>query len=611
MYETFHCPSCQAPLELPEDTTRRTVECTYCSSTVVVPDHLRDYVQTHNHADGQQKLNVMYEITQLLEGGNKIEAIKRFREEFGVGLKEAKLAVESLEQGLSNQVYVTATTTTYQPQKSSGNCLGSFIILFLLIAAGGGMFLYFGLNTRTIDEAVEAVSSITEEIESGVDGSITTNFNLVNMNGPALLLPVGDRQTADVVYTSRNLTNEMRYLHYYEGQSDTVRWRSDPLADKNADYLFADDEAIYLAIESELTAFNRSDGQQRWQIVLSDRLPYQCDDCFLSFPDALTFLTYDGKLQAIDRETGTLLWQKSITSVNPSRLFYLDGKVGVVNEDETTGMGLDSLEPATGELVLRLEPRCDHDFFDPQEPQYNDPIVVDEMSTAVYLTYGFFEPVCVQKWDFVTGEMVWNTFIETAAIRSDDMGFVQTPETLFFNDADDQVFAVNKGDGTLTLLTQITDHSMYLLDGNATVLVARAQNQQGTRRDKLWGIDALTGERLWEQVPQADTWLAPNDDNVVVYSERDGYWNANLTLAGVHLFQARHDPPRLVFETLNLQTGASSGQEDVPIGTLSETSYWFELLGWDDHFVWVKADVKQLLGVDAETAVPVSDHMPK
>ena len=39
------------------------------------------------------------EIRELLASGNKIAAIKRYREETGVGLAEAKVAVESLEAG--------------------------------------------------------------------------------------------------------------------------------------------------------------------------------------------------------------------------------------------------------------------------------------------------------------------------------------------------------------------------------------------------------------------------------------------------------------------------------------------------------------------------------
>ena len=39
------------------------------------------------------------EIRELLASGNKIAAIKLYREETGIGLAEAKAAVESLEAG--------------------------------------------------------------------------------------------------------------------------------------------------------------------------------------------------------------------------------------------------------------------------------------------------------------------------------------------------------------------------------------------------------------------------------------------------------------------------------------------------------------------------------
>lgn len=39
------------------------------------------------------------EIRQLLASGNKIAAVKRYREQTGVGLAEAKTAVESMEAG--------------------------------------------------------------------------------------------------------------------------------------------------------------------------------------------------------------------------------------------------------------------------------------------------------------------------------------------------------------------------------------------------------------------------------------------------------------------------------------------------------------------------------
>lgn len=41
------------------------------------------------------------EIRELVDSGNKIEAVKRYREETGVGLAEAKAAVEAISDGHS------------------------------------------------------------------------------------------------------------------------------------------------------------------------------------------------------------------------------------------------------------------------------------------------------------------------------------------------------------------------------------------------------------------------------------------------------------------------------------------------------------------------------
>lgn len=52
-------------------------------------------------APGQPTLGADASPEQLLRAGRKIEAIKRYRELTGVGLKEAKDAVEALESGRS------------------------------------------------------------------------------------------------------------------------------------------------------------------------------------------------------------------------------------------------------------------------------------------------------------------------------------------------------------------------------------------------------------------------------------------------------------------------------------------------------------------------------
>ena len=117
---TFTCPACGAPLEL---TTRQTfIKCPFCKSTVVVPfDLLRDLPQdpstdpaTEPPVDGAilQPLKEPVEdltladpiqtrraVEDLIQKGQKIEAIKELRKAYPIGLAEAKRVIDGLEAG--------------------------------------------------------------------------------------------------------------------------------------------------------------------------------------------------------------------------------------------------------------------------------------------------------------------------------------------------------------------------------------------------------------------------------------------------------------------------------------------------------------------------------
>ena len=97
MSEVFQCPSCGAPLDYSSG-DEASVRCPFCRSTVIVPDELRQ--------DSPKKIPIppsftiqIEEIRRLHAGGNKIAAIKVYRQAFGSGLKEAKDAVEELDRG--------------------------------------------------------------------------------------------------------------------------------------------------------------------------------------------------------------------------------------------------------------------------------------------------------------------------------------------------------------------------------------------------------------------------------------------------------------------------------------------------------------------------------
>ena len=103
----FKCTSCGGPLEY-EEGGALTVRCPFCGNSIIVPEELRPRPAAHPSGGGgffdglfrlQERAANLQEIARLARGGNKIEAIKLYREMFGVGLAEAKLAVERMAAG--------------------------------------------------------------------------------------------------------------------------------------------------------------------------------------------------------------------------------------------------------------------------------------------------------------------------------------------------------------------------------------------------------------------------------------------------------------------------------------------------------------------------------
>lgn len=107
MSTVFKCPSCSAPLDYEGKTMQK---CRHCSSSVIVPSNIiqdsnlfggAGLLDFNNISDQSGHALKIAEIYRNIQGGNKILAIKVFRETFGVGLKEAKNAVDDLERGKS------------------------------------------------------------------------------------------------------------------------------------------------------------------------------------------------------------------------------------------------------------------------------------------------------------------------------------------------------------------------------------------------------------------------------------------------------------------------------------------------------------------------------
>jgi hypothetical protein len=171
---------CAAPLDFPGGDLV-TMRCPYCENSVILPEELRggrSVGQGPVEPSGSgfapvidQALKVA-EVAQLARSGNKIAAIKLYRETFGVGLKEAKEAVERIERGepvAFTRGPVSSGHPAQQhhlrqpglmhgaavPKKSGGGrCLVYFLILTVIVVGafllfGGGAAYFFSQKVKT------------------------------------------------------------------------------------------------------------------------------------------------------------------------------------------------------------------------------------------------------------------------------------------------------------------------------------------------------------------------------------------------------------------------------------------------------------------------------
>lgn len=180
MTQPFKCPSCGAPLSL--ENPGATVRCHFCGNSVIVPESLRPQPDTaHEHSAPPSLDNIigqaasLGELGQLVRSGNKIAAIKLYRELFGASLRDAKDAVERLERGQPIEV-MNASGGAYQnvqinpaqfppaqasfhsppePSRTRGCWLVPVLVILLVIGSSVALVAY--LSSSKVRETVGSI----------------------------------------------------------------------------------------------------------------------------------------------------------------------------------------------------------------------------------------------------------------------------------------------------------------------------------------------------------------------------------------------------------------------------------------------------------------------
>lgn len=141
MASALRCPTCSAPLDLPPEHATVT-RCTYCGAGVLLTERggsVQAAAQQERHSDA------IAEVLRQLRAGSMISAIRVYRERFGVGLAEAKHAVERLEAGQHEGAGPPPASTAAAPRNSPFEPSGTRRPLVVaaalaVLAAGGAVF---------------------------------------------------------------------------------------------------------------------------------------------------------------------------------------------------------------------------------------------------------------------------------------------------------------------------------------------------------------------------------------------------------------------------------------------------------------------------------------
>ncbi|MCL4266811.1 MAG: ribosomal protein L7/L12 [Anaerolineae bacterium] len=620
--QALKCPSCNASLDY--DGRSETIRCEFCGTTIIVPENMRAGAYQAGYMGGEspEKAQAIHQILELVHHGQKIEAIKLYRETFGVGLKEAKDIVDGLEMGKPTAV----TVTTISPSTGNSSCgciVGIVILLFTLGIVVAAMVPFFSI-TQIIEDPGTFIQQVSEgEFETFVEemGSQVAIINRNIQNSPIVTTGGGDGLGADLIVENWQYANNSNtiLLSYTEASDSrrTTRWEAE-VGDSSNNLGFNvgfDNQQVYYTSGSTLYALNRASGEQVWQANLSDVVDKRCYGCLRSDQGVVVALTADNTLYGLNATTGQTLWQARLESDTPIYLeegfvglAILKDKVAVLDESEkagTFGYALKLYDINSGELSLQLVPMCPDidNFFDPSPFGYYDQIFIDEAQDRLFFLWGesINGPECLEEWNPDTGQPVWQTRLpgdDTGISSSIGRGIVtewnfspyfafngQTLMLPAYESSSQGVALVDLSSGAIQFNLRDDDYEMWPIGVQGDTAVIWVERQRGTTQVEVWGVNKTTGERLWQHTLTAEYLfdMDPFDDR----------WTYQLTANGLYILQlfATPDPPELLVQSLNTVTGALNYE----VKNNLSSDYWEGLTRTPSH-VYLTLDT--LVGVD-------------
>ncbi len=614
--KTLTCPSCGAPLDF--DGRSTIVQCKFCKTNVLLPG-----IQAEAAAPAS-----LEEIRSLARGGNMIEAIRRYRELFDVGLKEAKEAVESLAAGrvVEARVIVSGPLT---PEET-----GRILEKVQNLLRDGNKIEAIRVYREASDVSLARAKEIVERVEAALTGipvppaieilgepsvkarqtvswlgAFIAIFTLLIVggvlaavlfsaggpfvpflvaNGPAILAP-SETGASDVAAAFYNVTDETYEVGLVEADTGKLRWRSDPLpGDGYVDGLAQAGGLVYAASGTDLLAFRADDGSLAWQAQMPDELNYGEASLLVTSGRVLT-ANLDQSVQAYDAATGTQGWSRRLGGYDRA-LRLVGGSLVVfdyVGDDYTYSLVF--LDPADGSEERILTPSCQYSEYSQATLDPDSGFFYDEAENALTLVYDS-SPGCLQRLDLASGQVIWQT-LDDDWYSSSPHGLLAESRLYFTNGS--ELLAVEEASGALQTLLADEDYEFIPLAINGDTLLVRARRTRGSERFELRGLDATSGEILWQMDLGDAKPIDPPDELVGLVDEGEPGWTWRLLAGQLVLIHFQAAPNQLVIQTLDPADGTLVSEMTVALKGISGDFYSApEVIGWEGDLVFINIDAK-------------------
>ena len=636
---SLNCPACGAPLDA--DGTSAVVRCKFCGATSMLPgahpgqapgaaaglDEIRQLAGDGNLVEAIRRYRQAYgvdevearnaletlqsgrqataaapgmrapdELTQALEevqrrlkAGDKIGAIKVYREHYDVGLERAKYAVEQIQAGqvlrpetgfqaLNKPMQIPqperTSATMVQPSRS-GRKAGGIVIAFGLLFVAG---------------LIAAILFTTG------GGSIGQHYDPEN---PLTLAPDGTAAAPEIAGVFYDYNADTHSIGLVDAATGKLLWQTAKLSGSgNPEAVIAGPDLIYAARATDLLAYHKSDGSLAWQAQMSDKLNYGATTLLVAAGRVITN-NADQTIHAYDALTGQQVWSKRLAAYDRS-LRLMGGALVVMDyTDSNNDYGLLFLDPVTGTQQRVLTPACNAN----NSSSNLDPgagLVYDQAGNALYLVYDSSDG-CVQRLDMASGQKVWEADSQDSfSFTPDGLQSLMTDSTLYFSNGSD-ILAVDKANGSMKVLVTNPDYEFLPLAMAGDKLIVRARRTRGTETFQLWGVQAASGAPAWQLNLDGYSPIDPPNEMSGLIDDTGSGWTWKLASTGLVVGKFQAKPNQLILETFNPATGSSLGKQVIPLKKIPIDFYDIPtVIGWQGDVAYLTIN-SNIYSLDVKT----------